>query len=103
MTFWAVALYHFLSEQSFDQSCGPEIFQNSEQKVFGSQLTASMLQSALDILMLPNKLCTSVSFILYGNQHLPQLFPPYYHLFILWNNLQEKLEKKGLSIMVHTT
>ena len=83
MAFRAVAIYCVLSEQCFDQSSGPEIFQNSEQKVFGCQFTASVLQSALDMLTLPNKPCTSVSFIWYGNHHLPQLFPPCYHLLVL--------------------
>lgn len=46
-----------------------------------TQFTASVLQSALENLMLPNKLCNSLSFIWYGIQHFPQLFPPSYHLF----------------------
>lgn len=56
-------------------------FSNTEQKGFGFQFTASVLQSALDILMWPDKLYAAVSCMWHGNQYLPQLSPLYYHLF----------------------
>lgn len=96
MAFRAVPIHHFLSKYCFGQSSGPEIFWNSEQKVSGCQFTASVLQSALESLMLPNKLCASLSFIWYGIQHLPQLFPPCFHLFYFKTDSFEISCKKSL-------